>query len=331
MIRLTRRKLLALGLGTGAACLLHGANKNAAGVSRTSRTLGAETTITVHGVPPVQAERAIAAAFQELETIEETLSLYRPTSQLARLNRQRSLRNADLRLLEVLADARRTAELTDGAFDVTVQPLWELHAAACKAQRAPSAAEIEAAQRCVDWQAVHVSHNDVELRAPVRSVTFNGIAQGYAADRVVSVLREHGIRHALVNTGELHGLGRKSNGHAWQVGIQHPRHADAFVSVANLEDRALATSGDYATAFDREFSKNHIFDPRTGASPTELASVSVVAPTAMQADALSTAAMVLGPNRAIELFQRLDGVDMLCVLKDGTVVRTPGFPALDVA
>ena len=164
------------------------------------------------------------------------------------------------------------------------------------------------------------------LRAPATAITLNGIAQGFAADCAIAALRDHGVEHALVNSGEIGCLGRKPNGRNWNVGIQHPREPDAFVALPTLRGRSLATSGDYETTYSADFSKNHIFDPQTGQSPNELASVSIAAPTAMQADALSTAIFVMGRERGMELIRSLPGVDVFFVLKDGSTVTSAGFP-----
>jgi hypothetical protein len=139
------------------------------------------------------------------------------------------------------------------------------------------------------------------------AITLNGIAQGFAADAAMAVLRRAGVAHALIDAGEMNALGGKPDGAAFTVGIQHPRHADAFVSMAKLQNRCLATSGDYETRFSDDFVHHHLFDPHTGHSPTELASVSIVAPTAMAADALSTAVFVLGAERGMELVRRTPG------------------------
>jgi FAD:protein FMN transferase len=282
--------------------------------------------MTVAGLPVAQAQQALDAAFAELELVEQVMSLYRPDSQVCRLNRDRALERPHPYLLEVLAMAEQTSRGSGGAFDITVQPLWTLFAACQTQGRLPTDEEVASARASVDWQAVEVTSGHVRLRAPATSITLNGIAQGFAADRAIAVLRDHGVGQALVNSGEVGSLGRKSHGQDWTVGIQHPREPDAFVSLAKLRGRSLATSGDYETAFSQDFSKHHIFDPRTGDSPSELASVSIVAPTATQADALSTAAMVLGSEKSLTWIERLPNVDALFVLKDGSSLHTRGFP-----
>jgi thiamine biosynthesis lipoprotein len=130
-----------------------------------------------------------------------------------------------------------------------------------------------------------------------------------------------------VDVGELAAIGDKPPGQRWKVGIQHPRVADAFVAVAMLKDRGLATSGDYETAFTADKQYNHIFDPATGRSPTEFSSVSIAAPTAAEADGLSTALFVLGFEKGMRELKSREGVDALFVFKDGRIASTNGFPA----
>jgi thiamine biosynthesis lipoprotein len=284
--------------------------------------------MTVHGLRRPVAEQALDAAFAELETVECIMSLYRPQSQICRLNRQGFLDRPHPYLVEVLQAAQATSRHTGGALDITVQPLWELYRAATNQGRLPSDEEIAAARRRVDWRRVVVRADRIELRGPATAITLNGIAQGFAADRARAALAAQGARRALINTGEIGSLGSKSASQPWSIGIQHPRVADAYVALAGLAGRSLATSGDYETTFSSDFRTNHIFDPRTGRSPGELASVSIVAPTAMQADALSTAAMVMGTKDSLQRMATLPDVDALFVRKDGSVHMTPGFPDL---
>jgi thiamine biosynthesis lipoprotein len=180
----------------------------------------------------------------------------------------------------------------------------------------------------VGWQGLEVSPRRVRLNSPGGAITLNGIAQGFAADGVMAALRRHGVEHALVNTGEIATLGQRADAQEWSVGIQHPRRPEAYMGVVKLGGRCLATSGDYATTFSADFSRNHIFDPRVGQSPQHFSSVSVAAPNATLADALSTAAFVLLPEAGLRLVRSIPGADALLVFKDGRTVATEGFPEL---
>ncbi len=130
-----------------------------------------------------------------------------------------------------------------------------------------------------------------------------------------------------MDAGEIHPLGTTSAGEPWTVGIQHPREPSAYAALVGLDGRALATSGDYATSFSPDHRHHHILDPRTGVSPGAFSSVSVLAPTAMEADALSTALFVLGPARSLSLIEMTPRVDALFILKDGRTLATGGFPS----
>lgn len=294
--------------------------------TRSTSAFGAEASIIVLHEDGSAASRAIDLALAELAKVEKVMSLYRPESDLCRLNREGILRQPHPFLVEVLNKARQLSELTGGAFDVTVQPLWELYATAKRAGRVPGRTEIATARRKVDWRKVETTRDRIRLGEVGMAVTLNALAQGYAADRVLESLRSHSIRHALVNTGEMGAMGRKEGGTPWSVGIQHPRKPSAYVALANLTDCCLATSGDYATRFSDDYLRHHIFDPATGRSPRELASATVVATAGLEADGLSTAIMVLGRERGLKLLQSFPGAEAFLVLKDGLTIITPRFP-----
>lgn len=294
-------------------------------VSRTSRALGTEVTMTALHASRKTAEGAIDAAFDELERVECIMSLYRPESEISRLNRAGVLEHPHPYFVSVLERARDVSVGSRGAFDVTVQPLWDLYVAANEAGRLPGDDAIDARRARVDYRKLEITSQRLRLEAGM-AITLNGIAQGFAADCALAALRAYGIEHALVDTGEMGTLGHKPGGEPWIVGIRHPRRADALISAAALAGRCLATSGDYATTFTPDRSYHHIFDPATGRSPQQFSSVTVVAANGMDADALSTAVFVLGLEKGLRLIQEWPGADALFVLKDESVRVTPGFP-----
>ena len=298
-------------------------------VTRTTKALGTDVSIVARHPSPQRAEEAMEVVFTRLAFLEHLLSIYRPTSAISRLNREGELRQPFRDVVTILRHAQEMSQRSGGAFDVTVQPLWEAFASAAKESRLPEPAAVAAARTKVDWTQLEVCDDRVRVLRPGMKITLNGIAQGYAADSLLHTLRTFGVEHALINAGEHAPLGQSAAGDDWTVGIQHPRHADAYVALADLGNRCLATSGDYATAFSADRRYNHIFDPRSGYSPTELASVSVLAPTAMQADALSTALFVLGPDQGLELVHRTPNTDAFFVLKDGGTIATAGFPLVE--
>jgi thiamine biosynthesis lipoprotein len=317
-----RRSFIAAALGSVAGSAMA---QDAPARLHTGAALAFGTTVSVSVRHPdaALAQEAIDAALDEARRIDGLVSLYDPASQVFRLNRDKVLDGPDPHLLAVLGHARALSRLTLGAFDITVQPLWRTFR---DAAGLPSAHERLRVRGLVDWTGVQVGPERVALSRSGMAITLNGLAQGYAADLALAALRRHGIRHALVDTGEFGAFGR-AEGRPWRLGIRDPRTEDGVAARLTLDGRCVATSGDYAAAFTPDRLHHHIFDPATGDSPTELASVTVVAPTGLEADGLSTAFMVMGARRAHTLAARLPGVDLLTIGKGGAAWKSAGFPA----
>lgn len=244
--------------------------------------LGAPARLVLHHPDRAAALALLRDCRAEIERLENIFSLYRPGSSLVRLNRDGRLAAPPLDLVRCLGEALRMAALSRGAFDPSVQPLWALYArhfAAPDADPAgPSAADIAAARARVDWRKVGLAPSAITL-APGMALTLNGIAQGYASDRVAELLRSRGAGTVLVHLGETRGLGRPADG-GWRVGLPDGR-------VMELSgDAAVATSSPDGTRFSPVC--HHLFDPATGRSAVAASEVTVRAPTAALADALST-------------------------------------------
>jgi thiamine biosynthesis lipoprotein len=333
---MNRRKMISASLGLGALATTARFGAFASGdpvqelkpYALSGHALGASVSLQVLHADAGRARAALADALAEVQAVDALMSLFRDDSQLAELNRAGELARPDGRLLEVLRYSQELSDRTQGAFDVTVQPLWKAFTKAKELGGLPEPAALVEARALVDWRDLVSSEEAVRLRRPGMAVTLNGVAQGYAADRALAAVRRYGVEHALIDAGEFDTLGGKQHGAPWMLGVRHPREHDALAARLAMDGRALATSGDYETFFTPDFLHHHIFDPATGDSPTELASTSVLAPNALQADGLSTAFMVLGVERSLALAATLPGVDALLIGKNGQSWRTPGLPAL---
>ena len=322
-----RRRIVraALGIGALAAC---GAGRAAAPALHWQRRtlLGFGTTLSLHAAHEDERtlERALDAALALLRRIEAQMSLFEPASALSVLNRERVLRAPPAELLQVLRIAQAVSRASGGAFDATVQPLWQAFEAAHRESRLPDARAVAAARARVDWRALQVAPDALRLLRPGMDVTLNGIAQGYTADRVRGVLVQHGIRHALVDAGEFAPLGDNPRLEPWTLGIADPRDEQALLARLFSDGRCVATSADNQTSFSADRRHHHIFDPHTGYSPPALAAVTVVAPSGALADALTKVMFVAGPQRVAELARRWR-VDALWVDKRGHWQATPGL------
>ncbi len=313
-----RRHWLRMSLGLAGAAALHGAAPAQTLHWRERIWLGFGTTLWMRAAHAQarRADAALDAALAAIRHVERQMSLFDPQSALCRLNLDGVLRHPHLDLVAVLTLAGSIAKSSQGAFDVSVQPLWAAWALAHAEGRSPTRGELNAARRRVDWRAIHIEPERITLRKPGMALTLNGIAQGYAADLAQAALRSHGIEHALLNTGEWSTLGNGPDAQAWTLGIADPHAAGALIARLRGESRAVATSSDAHMSFSTDRRHHHILDPRTGQSPAELSSVTVVANSGAVADALTKVVFMGGWKRALPLAAD-HGVDVLVVDKRG--------------
>lgn len=261
-----------------------------------------------------EGRRAIAATFAEMERLIWLFDHRQAAGPLGQLNREGRLDAAPAELVSLLAEAVEFGDLTRGAFDVTVNPLVQAKAQKGTLPTAP-----------VDYGAIRLSGAGVRLAHPGMSVTLDGIAKGRVVDGAGEVLHRQGFEHMLVEAGgDLMARGQRDGVSPWRVGIAHPRPQGSHSLLARfaVTEQAVATSGDYMNSFNQDYSEHHIVDPRNGHSPPELASVTIVAPTATAADALSTAVMVLGVEDGLALLEKLPDVAGLIVTKEMEIHRS---------
>ncbi len=311
----------------GLACLpLAGAaaSRGRGGTLRWRGTaLGAQAEMRFAGIGRREAADAAARVENEVARLERIFSLWRGDSELSRLNAAGRLAapSQDLRL--VLHAAQALGAASDGAFDVTVQPLWRLYAEAAGAGRTPTPEEIASALALVDHRQLVVGTDAVVLRRPGMAVTLNGIAQGHITDRVAGLLRRRGFRHVLVQLGETYALGAPPGREGWTVGLPDPAGGESGRLL--LADRAVATSAGAALAFPGLDGLNHLLDPRSGGSPQRVRQVTVEAPRALDADGLSTALSFLDARGMPDVLSRHPGARARLVFRDGRrAVIEPG-------
>lgn len=243
------------------------------------------------------AGQALDESVALLRRIEGQMSLFDADSALCRLNRQGRLAAPDPLLADVLQLSRRIAAASGGAFDPTVQPLWDVWQRAAADGRLPSARALASAARHVGWRALDASPGRV-LLPPGFALSLNGIAQGYAADAVRARLRALGIRHAMLDTGETAVLGKAPGGIPWRFGVEDAVKGGlaAQPPLSVPDGFAVATSSDAHTTFSADRRHHHILDPGSGYSPVHWSSMTVVARSAALADALTKVFFMLAPE-----------------------------------
>jgi thiamine biosynthesis lipoprotein len=260
-----------------------------------------------------------------LDRIDRGMSTWREDAELARFNRHSDLDSFRFapETRRVIAAALDLARETGGAFDPTVAPLvalWGFGAQA--ADTPPSVAELEEARRRVGWQHLSFREGGILARSvPGVQLDLSAIAKGYAVDAVVAELaRDRPIGVLVEVGGEVRALGAKPGGAPWRVGIDDPDAPGSRLSaVVLLTGGALATSGDYRNVRMIEGRRRtHVVDPRSG-RPVEqkVASASVIAPTCMEADAVATALMVLGPEEGLAWVEDRPWLETLLMVRQG--------------
>jgi thiamine biosynthesis lipoprotein len=273
-----------------------------------------------------QSQAAIDAAFAEMARIEALMTPHRPDSDVTRLSAAQPYTTPARETLEVIAAGAEISRISGGAFDLGLGCLIHLWGFAEGEPHRPTDDDIHTALNGVGPGDVAVVDGQVRKSRPDLQLDLGAIAKGYAVDRAVAILQAAGIQRATVNAGGDIRLLGDHQGRPWRIGIQHPRQPQAVLATLLLADVAVVTSGDYERAFDIDGVRyHHLLDPRTGLPARGCQSVTIVAKTAMQADALATAAFVLGPVDGLALLERLPAVEGLIVAADGSTHLTGGL------
>jgi thiamine biosynthesis lipoprotein len=307
-----------------------GSTKSAGSVVRSSRLLmGTIFQLAVwapHGSEP-DAATAIQTAFDRIATLESVISNWQLESETTALNRAsgRTAVQISDELSELLDLSLQWSKRTDGAFDITVGPLLDRWRRARVERLLPTDAEIAECLARVNYHQVVIDGHEARLTESGMSIDLGAIGKGYAADLAGDQLRKAGFENFIIDAGgDLVVSGNRGTA-SWEVAIQHPRRS-TFLASCNPQDCAVATSGDYeqfTTIGDVRYS--HIVDPRTGWPVRDVASVTVIARRAVDADALATALSVMGPDAGMALIEGIDGTQALFVLASGEVRLSSGL------
>jgi thiamine biosynthesis lipoprotein len=263
--------------------------------------MGATFTVIAYAEDRQSLQDGLEAAFGEVRRLDAMLSNYAPASEWSRVNRQAAERAVPVsqELFDLLSSCVEFGRQSEGTFDITVGPLMRVWGFYKGSGRLPAKAEISQAE-------ANVGYRNIVLDAANRTVRFSkagvdidpgGIGKGYAVDKMIEQLKEHGIKSALVSAGgsSIYGLGTPPNDTGWTVRIRHPRKWSETVQELQLKDESMSTSGDYEKFFEAGGKiYSHIMDPRTGYPAEGMLSVSVVAPSTFMSEAWTKPFFVLG-------------------------------------
>ena len=298
---------------------------------RQSRILmGTSVEITVSRVEPKTAEEAMEAAFQEVERINRLMSHYRPDSEVSQISRHAGQKEVRVspETLEVIERALYFSHLSEGSFDITIGPVFRLWN--FREGKIPEEGLLKENLERVDYRKIKIdrARSTVFLEVPRMELDLGAIAKGYAVDRACVVLKKSGIANFLVNAGgDLKVGGEKEKGLSWTIGVRHPRLPSDFIAKLKPKESGVATSGDYEKSFVIDGERyHHILVHSTGLPARECQSVTILAPSAMDADALATTVFVLGPKKGFTLIEKMPSVHAIIVDRRGSVLLSPNWP-----
>jgi thiamine biosynthesis lipoprotein len=282
--------------------------------------MGTTFSIYLYSSDQQTASAQLDAAFDEIERIEEALSNYRTSSELSRINRLAGLHavTTDPEVFALLQTAFDYSRRSDGAFDITVGPLMRAWGFFRASGHFPSQKQLGSARATTGWRHVQLEASSHTVRFDRRNMELDpgAIGKGYAADRVVTLLREAGVQAAFVDAGSstVYALGAPPGKSGWKVLVPEPGKRSVAISEVMLRDQSLSTSGSYEKFFrlnGRTYC--HIMDPRTGYPVQGMLQTTVIGPTGTDTDALSTSLFVLGPKAGRRMLEYVSGASAIWI------------------
>lgn len=282
-------------------------------------------TITAYGK---NSEKAVTLAKKEIENLDKLLSIENKDSEIYKLNHSKS-QNLSADTLAIIKKATDIARLSDGAFDITTEPLtraWGFYSDT--ENKIPDKAEINTLLKSVGTEHIKISNTTVTLDKAT-SIDLGGIAKGYTASKVSNIMSENNISSAIISLGgNVTAVGKKPDGTLWNVSIADPDDSSKQIGTLSVTDCSVVTSGGYQRYFEQGGVRyHHIIDPKTGVpSKSGLKSVTIVSTDDTLADALSTAIFVMGIKKATDLYKNNTALfDMVLVTDKGEIYITNGL------
>lgn len=324
MVRSVKIMALLLALGTLLGCAERGGEVKAMSDILVG-ALDTVSTVTLYGT---EDRSIIGDIFDAVSDIDARMSAHSADSELAQINSGGNDVTVSQDTYDLIEKALEISEASDGAFDITIREVMELWGIGTDAARIPSDIELADALRRVDYQNVSLGEKyTVSLTKPGMSIDLGGIAKGYACDIAVSILRERGIEHALIDLGgNIYAYGSKPDGLPWSVGVKTPIAGEnGYFCVVRVSSRAVVTSGVYERYFAQDGKiYHHIMNPSTGKpADSGLLSVTIISQSSTKADALSTACFVLGLERGMDLLSEMENTQGIFVTDSYEVYTTP--------
>ena len=297
-------------------------------VSTTRIAMGTFVSMTLIHSSKDQAQEAMGMAFQEIDRLTGLMNRFDDQTAIGRLNREGLLKEIPPEVAEVIGSAHKYYRISKGTFDISVKPVVDLFRAKIDSKKNLDLNEKELNEilQLVGSDKIELNSRVIRFKKPGMGITLDGIAKGYIVDRASRILMNHHIENHLINAGgDIRTRGIRQDEKPWTVAVQDPQKKREYPDIIHMSDAAIATSGNYEVYFDREKMFHHIVNPRTGLSPQANTSVSVMAPTTMEADALSTSVFVMDPGQGVRFINSLPQCECLVISKGDRRMKSAGW------
>lgn len=302
---------------------------SAAIFTKKTTVMGTDLEITVSTADEARAKKAFAAVIAEMNLIEDEMSEWKEKTFVSEINRNAGVKAVAVPsdLYKVIWAALTISDLSDGAFDISwasMRGVWDFSKGH---ERVPTEKEVSERLKLVNYRDIVLDEKarTVFLKKKGMAIGLGAIAKGYAVDRATQAIAKAGIKDSIVKAGGDMRVQGTDNGKPWEIGIKHPRKKELLAKLG-LTNVSISTSGDYERFFIKDkVLYHHIMDPKTGYPARGSMSVTILAPDTMTSDALSTTVFVMGPDKGLELINKLPGVEAIIVDASGRMRISPGI------
>lgn len=298
-------------------------------IRKSKALMGTSVMIAVVSEDVERSKKAIDSAFSEVERVETIMNVFDERSEVSRLNKQGYLEDASEDLIYVIREAEKISRLTDGVFDITVAPLIEYIDKNFSTEYGFFENGLKEVSRLVDYSSLRIEGKQISFLKKNMKIILGGIAKGYAVDLAAETLKNHGIKHGLINAGgDIRVFGGKMDEEPWKIGIRNPFNKEHYITILKLYDDAVATSGIY----ERKIAQgvlSHIVNPKRPLSSAQVVSSTVICSKTLIADALATSLCLMDPLQAINIIENLDNTEAMLILTNKKIMKTSNFTAYE--
>lgn len=278
-------------------------------------------------------QKAIDETSKKMQSLEELLTFNAPEGDIYTLNENAGKNKVELdpETITLLKRSKLVAELSNGAFDVTIGPLIKSWGIGTQQEHIPTKEELQKLLPLVNYQDLYVDDHSAGLKRAGQMVDLGGIAKGYAGDVAIQIYKKYGIQSGYINIGgNVVTLGNKPDGSPWTVGIRNPRPSgiqEETIGTITVTNKAVVTAGDDQRFFKQDGQRyHHILDSKTGyPAKSDLMSVTLVTDSSFDADSFDTAVFILGVEKGKELIKKYGGIEAIFITTDKKIYVTEGL------